>query len=91
MVAFIFSHSVFAQEVPPKPGAPRSAKIPAIVEKKLANGLKVATVASKNVPLVTVQLVVTNGANTELPEEAGLANMTASMLTKGTKTRTANR
>ena len=87
---FILSLSAFAQEVPPTPSAPRSAQIPAVVEKKLPNGLTVATVERKNVPLVTVQLLIQSGANNEDVEKAGLANMTASMLTKGTKTRTAS-
>jgi zinc protease len=82
--------TVPAQEQPPTPSAPRAAKIPAVVEKKLPNGLTVATVERKNVPLVTVQLVVTSGADSELDEEAGLANLTASMLTKGTRTKTAS-
>ncbi len=78
-----------AQEQPPTPSAPRAAKIPSVVEKKMANGLKVATVERKNVPLVTVHLSVRTGANGESADQAGLANLTASMLTKGTKTRTA--
>ena len=86
---FIFGLSVFAQEVPPTPGAPRSAKIPAVVEKKLPNGLTVATVERKNVPLVTIEILVKSGARSEAMDKAGLANLTASMLTKGTKTRTA--
>jgi zinc protease len=87
---FAFSISAKAQETPPPPSAPRSAKIPAIVEKKLPTGLTVATVERKNVPLVTVRLLVKAGASSEQREEAGLANLTASMLTKGTKTRSAS-
>lgn len=84
---FTFSFSVvFAQ---PSPSAPRSGIIPAVKEKKLANGLTVAVVERKNVPLVTVQLLVKSGASSENAAKAGLADMTASMLTKGTKTRTA--
>jgi zinc protease len=78
------------QEQPPTPGAPRAAKVPAVVEKKLANGLTVATVERKNVPLITVHLLVNSGAEIEGLEKAGLANMTASLLTKGTKTKTAS-
>ncbi len=81
---------VKAQEQPPKPSAPRSAKIPAVVEKKLTNGLTVATVERKNVPLVTIEILVKSGAKSEMMDKAGLANLTASMLTKGTKTRTAS-
>ncbi len=82
--------SALSQEQPPTPSAPRVAKIPAVVEKKLANGLTVATVERKNVPLVTVEILVKSGASEEGIEKAGLANLTASMLTKGTKTRTAS-
>lgn len=81
--------SVAAQETPPEPSAPRSVSVPAVKEKKLANGLTVAVVERKNVPLVTVQLLIRSGASSEDPSKAGLANLTASMLTKGTKTRTA--
>lgn len=81
--------NVVAQETPPEPSAPRSVSIPAVKEKKLANGLTVAVVERKNVPLVTVQLLVRSGASAEDASKAGLANLTASMLPKGTKTRTA--
>ncbi|HEY8562704.1 MAG TPA: pitrilysin family protein [Pyrinomonadaceae bacterium] len=87
----VFAASVLGQtQTPPTPSAPRAAKIPAVAEKKLANGLRIATAERKNVPLVTVYLSVTNGANAEEETKAGLANLTASMLTKGTKTRTAS-
>jgi zinc protease len=84
-----FAFSVFAQETPPKPSAPKIVKVPVVKEKKLANGLTVAVVERKNVPLVTVQLLVKSGASSEQMTQAGLANMTASLLTKGTKTRNA--
>ncbi len=77
-----------AQEQPPAPSAPRTVTIPAIQNSELPNGLKIAVVERKNVPLVTVSLLLNNaGANFE--EKDGLANTTASLLTKGTKTRTA--
>jgi zinc protease len=88
-VVFVLTSSVFTQEMPPAPAAPKSVKIPPVQERKLANGLTVAVVERKNVPLVTVQLLVKSGAQMELINKAGLANMTASLLTKGTKTRTA--
>lgn len=78
-----------AQTGEPAPGTPKSVSIPAVKEKTLPNGLTVAVVESKNVPLVTVQLLVKSGAETEMMEKAGLADMTASLLTKGTKTRSA--
>ena len=85
----LFISSAFAQETPPPPAAPRPVKVPAVKEKRLRNGLTVVVVERKNVPLVTIQLLVKSGAEAEEMEKAGLANMTASLLTKGTKTRTA--
>lgn len=78
---------LFAQE--PKPGAAKPIIVPAVKEKKLANGLTVATIERKNVPLVTIQLLIKWGANSEDLAKAGLADMTATLLTKGTKTRSA--
>lgn len=76
-------------ENPPPPGPPKSVSIPPVREKKLGNGLTVAVVERRSVPIVTVQLLVKRGASSESSKKAGLANLTASMLTKGTKTRTA--
>lgn len=85
----LFVVSVFAQEAPPTPGAPKAASVPAAQEKKLANGLTVAVIEKPAVPLVTIQLLVKSGAASEDAAKAGLANMTADMLTKGTTTKTA--
>ena len=88
LLPFAFSF-VLAQTEPPAPSAPKLVQIPAVKEKTLPNGLKVAVVERKNVPLVTVQLMVKEGAEYEDLETAGLTNMTAGLLTKGTKTRSA--
>jgi zinc protease len=85
----ICAAATFAQETQPPPSAPRSANVPAVSEKKLANGLTVAVVERRSLPLVTVQLLIKSGASAEDSGKAGLANTTASLLTKGTKTRTA--
>jgi zinc protease len=79
----------FAQETPPAPAAPRSVSIPAVKDSKLSNGLSVAVVERKSVPLVTVELLVKSGAAAESSNKAGLADITTSLLTKGTKTRNA--
>lgn len=79
----------FGQELPPAPSAPREVKIPAVKNSALPNGLKVAVVERRNLPLVTVSLLINNaGAASESKD--GLANATASLLTKGTKTQTAS-
>jgi zinc protease len=73
----------------PEPGPAKSVQVPAVKETKLKNGLTVAVVEKHSSPIVTVQLVIRSGAGVEETEQAGLANFTADMLTKGTKTRTA--
>jgi zinc protease len=78
-----------AQETPPAPSAPRSVVVPPVKEKRLANGLRVVVVEKRSSPLVTAQLLVMGGARYEELAKAGLADTTADMLTKGTKTRTA--
>lgn len=89
LVLSALNFAIFAQEQPPIPSAAKSINIPAVKEKKLPNGLTVAVVERKNVPLVSVQMSLGSGVTTEDIETAGLANMTASLLTKGTKTRSA--
>ncbi len=86
---FTFALGTYGQVTEPKPSAPRSAKIPAVVEKKLSNGMTVAVVQKTSTPMVTIRFLVKNGAGAEPNDKAGLANLTASMLTKGTATRSA--
>ncbi|CAN5244439.1 hypothetical protein BH20ACI2_BH20ACI2_20000 [soil metagenome] len=81
--------SVYTQVPMPTPGKPRTVSVPAVKEIKLKNGLTVAVVERSAMPLITVQMLVKNGSGAEPKERAGLANLTASMLTKGTKTRSA--
>ncbi len=88
---FAFLIFVNAQEMPPEPSAPKSVKIPAVKEITLDNGLKIAIVERSGVPLINVQLLTQAGAAGFMEEmkKAGLADITVSLLTKGTKTRTA--
>jgi zinc protease len=87
---FAFLIGASAQEQPPEPSSPRAVKIPKIIESKLPNGLKIIVVERKNVPLVSVNLMIDNGAASEDDKLAGVTDMTASLLTKGTKTRNAD-
>lgn len=87
VVAFGITSAVFGQI--PEPGAARSVNIPAVKESKLKNGLTVAVIEKRSTPIVTAQLLVKAGASSEGLKKAGLADMTASMLTKGTKSRSA--
>ena len=79
------------QATPPPPAAPRSVAFPKPVEQTLPNGLRVIVIERNENPLVSAQLLVKNGGEVDPPELSGLADMTASLLTKGTQTRDATK
>jgi len=77
------------ETVPPQPAAPRDMQIPKPVEKTLANGLRIIVIEKKGVPLVAARLLIRNGGEADPANLPGLADTTASLLTKGTTTRNA--
>ncbi|HEV7893121.1 MAG TPA: pitrilysin family protein [Pyrinomonadaceae bacterium] len=77
------------QATPPPPAAPRSVTVPKPVERTLRNGLRVIVIEHHATPLVAAQVLVKNGGEVDPASLSGLADMTAELLTKGTKTRTA--
>jgi len=79
------------QATPPPPAAPRSVTFPKPTEQTLANGLRVIVIERSDNPLVSAQLLIKNGGEVDPPELAGLADMTANLLTKGTETRDATK
>jgi len=81
----------FAQveTTPPPPVAPRQLQIPKPAEKTLANGLRVIVIEKKGVPLVAARLLIKNGGEADPANLPGLADTTASLLTKGTTTKSA--
>lgn len=90
LLTSLLNFSVLAQtETPPAPSAPRNFSIPKPVEKTLPSGLRVIVVQTKNVPIVTAEFVAKSGGETDPSNLYGLADFTASLMTKGTKTRSA--
>jgi zinc protease len=73
----------------PKPGPNPKFSLPAIEKTKLANGLEVWMVEQKELPIVAMNLVLKSGQSNEPDDRTGLANMTATLLDDGTKTRSA--
>ena len=55
---------------------------------KLDNGLNILHVEKRGLPTVAFGLVVSSGAISDPADRAGLANLTTSMLTEGTASRT---
>ncbi|MBC8029600.1 MAG: insulinase family protein [Pyrinomonadaceae bacterium] len=77
------------QATPPPPAQPRSVQFPRPVEKTLANGLRVIVIERAGAPLVAGQLIIKNGGEADPAELAGLSNMVADLITKGTEKRSA--
>ena len=74
---------------PPAPGAPVSPTLPTPVEARLANGVRVVTVERHDLPLVAATLVALGGSGTDASGRAGAAGLTATVMAKGTQTRSA--
>src|SRR5215470_1365976 len=79
------------QATPPPPAPPHSVTFPKPAEQTLPNGLRVIVIERRESPLVAAQVIIKNGGEVDPPELAGLADMTASLLTKGTQTRDATK
>src|ERR1700730_19150319 len=77
------------QATPPPPGTPRTVQFPKPVEKTLPNGLRVVVVQRSLTPLISAQLLIKSGGEVDPSDLAGVADMTAALLTKGTTTRSA--
>ncbi|MBY0581832.1 MAG: insulinase family protein [Sphingomonas sp.] len=77
--------------LPPPPGAAISAQLPTPVETRLANGLRVIVVEKHDLPLVTASVIVPSGGAADPLDRAGLGNLAATLMTKGTATRSATR
>jgi zinc protease len=77
-------------DTPPQPAAPRPLSIAAPAEMRLPNGLRVVLAERRGVQLVTARLVLLAGAEADPPRLAGLASLTAALLTKGTQRHSAS-
>ncbi|MBX7170711.1 MAG: insulinase family protein [Pyrinomonadaceae bacterium] len=71
----------------PKPGPNPSLVLPKIEKTKLSNGLNVWLVNQNELPIVSMNLVLNAGATLDSADKTGVASMTASLLSQGTKTR----
>lgn len=72
----------------PEPSAP-PLRFPAVSERTLPNGLRVVVFSRPLQPVVQVQLLVPAGGAYEPDSLAGLASLTASLVLRGTASRTA--
>jgi zinc protease len=80
LFSVFYHHSIVsAQEV----------KLPPIERITLDNGLKLIVIEHHELPVVAFRMVFKSGSAFDPPGKAGLADLTAGLLRKGTKTRTA--
>ncbi|RYY43031.1 MAG: insulinase family protein, partial [Sphingomonadales bacterium] len=75
------------RENPPVPTAAVPVTPPAIADTRLDNGLQLVVARTGEVPLATMALVIKGGGATDPKGRAGLSDMTASIATRGTATR----
>ena len=73
----------------PQPGAEVAPATPAVADFRLDNGLRVLVAPTDGVPLVSARLSFDAGSSDDPSGKAGIAAMTAALLTQGTKTKTA--
>ena len=78
--------SGFDRTIEPAYGTAPEVKIPNVWEQKLSNGAKVYGIENKEVPLVQMTINIDGGQLLE--EKNGVANLTARLLSQGTKTKT---
>jgi zinc protease len=79
----------FDRTAKPGLGTPPKFTPPTVVRRKLSNGLQVLIAERHNLPIVGVELLVRGGETLTPKGKEGLASLTASLMSEGTKTRDA--
>ncbi len=81
--------SSFDRSTPPEPMAPRPLHVPSWSEQTLANGATLVVSEKRDLPLVSFTINFVGGTDQYEPaDRTGLADMTASMMSEGTRSRT---
>ena len=80
--------SSFDRSIEPPYGETPSLAVPKVYESSLENGLKIFGIENNEVPLVRFNLTIDGGQLLESMDRLGVANLTASLLNKGTKNKT---
>ncbi|MGH2575557.1 MAG: M16 family metallopeptidase, partial [Ignavibacteria bacterium] len=74
---------------PPKPGPPKDISFPEYFDTTASNGINVLVIENYKIPSVSVRLVFKDAGSYYDMGKYGLASLTAELLTKGTKNRSA--
>jgi zinc protease len=73
-----------AKQAPPSSGPARDIAFPPIQHETLDNGLTLDVVAHKQLPIVSIELVIQSGSSSDPADMPGLASSVADMLREGT-------
>ncbi len=79
----------FDRSVMPLPTAPAEVHLPTLYRFDLANDIDVLGTVNQETPTVQIRISIPAGRRDELPEQAGLASLTAAMMNEATAKRTA--
>lgn len=78
-----------ARQAPPAPLPLEAVEFPPFQQRTLPNGMQLIVVEKHDQPVANVRLYVQSGTTADPVEKIGLAEMTAGLLTQGTRSRTA--
>lgn len=94
-IILFMTNILFAQEElldrskPPVPGPPKDVQFPDYFDTTLPGGINLLVIENNKIPAVSVRLVFKNAGSYFDGGKYGLASLTAELLTKGTKNRSA--
>jgi zinc protease len=77
-------------QFPPPVPPPKAYVLPAPAVRTLANGLRVVVISRRDLPIVTLRMVVLAGAESDPPGAPGTAQLVTALLNQGTSHRTAD-
>lgn len=80
--------STFDRSIEPPSGKSPELSVPTVWKNELSNGIKVYGIKNSEVPLVRFNLVIDGGQLLEKMDKLGVANLTASLMNRGTKNKT---
>jgi zinc protease len=87
--AIIAQDELLDRSKPPKPGPPKDVQFPEYFDTILPSGVNLLVIENNKIPAVSVRLVFKDAGSFCDGEKYGLASLTAELLTKGTKHRSA--
>jgi len=73
----------------PEPGPERTVETPQVVERTLSNGMRVLVAETEGLPLISARLSFQAGTSDDPAGRAGLASLTAGLITQGAAGRSA--